>query len=58
MDTLFVKRDTINQNGLFASSLHISQGKQSKKTYGSIYFPEVNSRTAVLIRDFTLLYTP
>jgi len=57
LDTAFVKRDTLNRNGLFATSLDVRQGKQAKKLYGSIYFPEINPEMTVLIRDFTLSYS-
>ena len=56
-DTTFVTRDTIGQNGLFASSLNIRQGKQAKNLYGSIYFPEVYSEMTVFIQNFSLSYS-
>ena len=56
-DTTFVRRDTISQDGLFASSLNILQGKQAQKLYGSIYFPEIYSETIVFIQNFTLSYS-
>jgi len=56
-DTTFVKRDTINQNGLFISSIDIPQGKQARKLYGSIYFPETYSQMMVFIHNFTLSYS-
>jgi len=57
LDTAFVKRDTISRNGLFVTYLDIRQGKQAKKLYGSIYFPEVNPGMTVLIKDFTLTHS-
>ena len=57
-DTTFVKRDTINQNGLFISSVDIPSGKQTQSVNGSIYFPEVYQGMAIFIQNFTLLHTP
>jgi len=57
LDTAFVKRDTINQNGLFVTSVDILRGKQSKKLYGSIYFPEVDPAMTVFIQKFTLSHS-
>lgn len=56
-DTTFVKRDTINQNGLFATYLTVLQRKQAKKLYGSIYFPDINPRTTVFIHRFSLSHS-
>jgi len=57
-DTVFVKRDTINQNGLFVSSIDIRQGKQIKNLYGSIYFPEVGpGGMTVFIQNFNLSHS-
>ena len=56
-DTAFVKRDTISRNGLFKSSLDVLQGKQAKKLYGSIYFPEVNPGMTVMVRDMILIHS-
>jgi len=56
-DTAFVKRDTISGNGLFETSVAVHQGKQAKKLYGSIYFPEVNPGMTVFIRDFSLFHS-
>jgi len=53
-DTAFVKRDTISRNGLFLTFVDINQGKQAKRLYGSIYFPQVNSATTIFFHDFTL----
>jgi len=57
LDTAFVKRDTLSRNGLFTTTLNVRQGKQAKKLYGSIYFPEVNPGMTVFIRDFTLSHS-
>ena len=56
-DTTFVKRDTILQNGSFITYVDILRGKQAKKLYGSIYFPEVNSDMNVFIQKFTLSHS-
>ena len=56
-DTIFVKRDTINRNGLFISSIDIPIGKQAQKLYGSIYFPETYSQMIVFFHNFTLSYS-
>jgi len=56
-DTTFVRRDTLSQNGLFSSSIDVLQMKQSRKIYGSFYFPKLNSQTAVFIQDFTLSFS-
>ena len=56
LDTTFVKRDTLRQNGSFVTSLDILQGKQAKKLYGSIYFPRVDPRMTILIRDLTVTH--
>ena len=56
-DTAFVKRDTISNNGLFASSVEIPQGKQAKRLYGYIYFPEVYPGMGVFIQDFSLFHS-
>ena len=56
-DTTFVKRDTISRDGLFETSINILRGKQAKELYGSIYFPEFYSGTAVFIQDFTLFHS-
>ena len=53
-DTAFVKQDTIRRNGSFSTFVDISQGKQAKRLYGSVYFPQVNSNTTVFFHDFTL----
>ena len=57
LDTVFVKRDTINRNGSYKTSLEVLQGKQAKKLYGSIYFPNVNPEMTVLVRDFIIIYS-
>lgn len=57
IDTVFVKRDTITANGSFMTSVEVKQGKQAKRLYGSIYFPEVNSYTTVFIYNFTLMHS-
>jgi len=56
VDTAFVKSDTINNNGLFSTSINILQGKQAKALYGSIFFPEVNSGMGIFIWNFKILY--
>ena len=56
-DTAFVKRDTLSQNGSFVTSVNVLQGRQAKKLYGSIYFPEVNPQMTVFIRDFSLSHS-
>ena len=56
-DTAFVKRDTINQNGLFVSSIDIHQRKQAQKLYGSIHFPNVYSGMTVFIQNFALSHS-
>ena len=56
LDTTFVKRDTINRNGLFVTSVDVRPGKQAKKLYGSIYFPEIYPEMTVFIQNFTLSY--
>ena len=53
-DTAFVKRDTISRDGSFSTFVDISQGKQAKRLYGSVYFPQVNSNTTVFFHDFAL----
>ena len=57
LDTTFVKLDTINHNGLFTTSVDINPGRQAKKLYGSIYFPEVSPDMTVFIHNFTLSYS-
>lgn len=57
LDTAFVKLDTINRNGLFTTSVDILRGKQAKKLYGSIYFPEVDPAMTVFIQKFTLSHS-
>jgi len=56
-DTTFVKRDTLRSDGLFLSSLTIPQQKQTKKLYGSIYFPEVYPEMTVFIQNFILSHS-
>jgi len=56
-DTIFVKRDTIRQNGLFLSSVDIRPAKQAKELYGSIYFPEIYPETTVFIQNFMLTHS-
>jgi len=56
-DTTFVKRDTVIQNGLFATSIDIIRGKQAKKLYGFIYFPEISPDMNVFIQNFTLSHS-
>ena len=57
LDTAFVKRDTISQNGLFKSSIDILQGKQAKALRGSIYFPVIHPEMGIIIQDFTLFHS-
>jgi len=57
LDTAFVKRDTINRNGSFSTFVNILQGKQARKIYGSIYFPQINSRITIFVYDFTLTHS-
>ena len=57
LDTVFVKRDTISQNGLFVTSVNILQGKQAKKLYGTIYFTEIYPEMIIFIQNFTLSHS-
>jgi len=57
IDTTFVKRDTISQNGSFKSSIDIIQGKQAKILHGSIYFPEVHPEMGIFIQEFILFHS-
>jgi len=56
-DSILVKRETINQNGLFTSSIEI-QNIQAQKIYGSIYFPKIRTGMTVLFYNFSLRYLP
>jgi hypothetical protein len=57
LDTAFVMRDTIRRNGSFSTFVNIYQGKQARKLYGSIYFPDINSETTVFVHGFFLSHS-
>jgi len=56
-DTILIKRDILNHNGLFQTSIDVVKGKQAQKLYGSIYFPQTDPEMNVFIQNFTLSYS-
>jgi hypothetical protein len=54
VDTVYVRRDTLDRNGLFVSSLTIPT-KRITKLSGTIYFPEVNKDMSIFIHNLEFL---